>query len=237
MKLIKTLLVLLVLAAISAGAFIRFGIYNIAADDPHWALTYRVMETLRARSISTRADDIKVPPLDDEALIRSGAGNFNSMCVSCYLNPGAADTELSRGLYPTPPTWTELGTVDPRQAFWVVKHGVKMSGMPAWGKSMDDEYIWGMVALMQQFPKMTAARYQELVASSGGHQHGGGESVPHNDPATPGMNDMEGMKAADHHAGDAPRSSFEPVDDPMAAGATPAADEAPQKAHDDGHQH
>jgi len=227
MKSIKTLVVLLVLAGIGAGAFIGLGIYNVAADDPHWPITYRVMETLRSRSISSRADDIQVPALDDEALVRSGAGNFDSMCVGCHLSPGASDTELSLGLYPTPPTWSELGLVDPREAFWVVKHGVKMSGMPAWGKSMDDKYIWGMVALMQQFPKMTAERYQELVAGSGGHQHGGGESMPHNDSTVPEMEDMEGT---DHHAADIPRSSFEPVDDPMAD--TPRED-----AHHDGHTH
>jgi len=234
MKLTRTLVVLLILAVIGAGVFIRLGIYNVAADDPHWSITYRMMQTLRARSISTRADNIKVPALGDEALIRSGAGNFNAMCVSCHLSPGASDTELSLGLYPTPPTWSELGTVDPRESFWVVKHGVKMSGMPAWGKSMDDKYIWGMVALMQQFPKMTAARYQELVASSGGHEHDGGESAPHNDSTMHGMKRTEG---ADHHAGDASRSSFEPVDDPMTPDATPATDETPQKAHDDEHQH
>ncbi len=234
MKLIKTLALVLIFAGIGAGAFIGLGIYNVAADDPHWSITYRAMEMLRKRSISTRADNIKLPVLDDEALIRSGAGNFNAMCVGCHLSPGASDTELSLGLYPTPPTWSELGTVDPRQAFWVVKHGVKMSGMPAWGKSMDDQYIWGMVALMQQFPKMTAARYQELVASSGGHDHGGGESMPHDDST---VSEMEGIEGADHHAGDAPRSSFEPVDDPMTPDAKPATDEPLQKTHDDGHQH
>lgn len=234
MKLIKTLVLLLILAVIGAVTFIGLGMYNVAADDPHWSITYRVMEVLRKRSISTRADDIQVPALDDETLIRSGAGNFNAMCVTCHLSPGASDTELSLGLYPVPPTWSELGTTDPREAFWVVKHGVKMSGMPAWGKSMDDKYIWGMVALMQQFPKMTAARYEELVASSGGHEHGGGESMPHTDSPMPGM---EGMGGADHHAGDTPRSSFEPVDDPMTPDTTPATDAAPQKEQDDGHQH
>ncbi len=231
MKLIKTLVVLLVLAFIGAGAFIGLGIYNVAADDPHWSITYRMMETLRERSISTRAADIKVPPLDDEALIRSGAGNFNSMCVSCHLSPGASDTELSLGLYPVPPTWSELGTTDPREAFWVVKHGVKMSGMPAWGKSMDDKYIWGMVALMRQFPKMTAARYQQLVASSGGHQHGGGESM------APADSTLSAVHGADHHDQEAPRSSFEPVDDPMAEAELPSGEGAPKASHDDGHVH
>jgi hypothetical protein len=116
----------------------------------------------------------------------------------------------------------------------VIKHGVKMSGMPAWGKSMDDRYIWGMVALLQQFPQMTKSRYDELVSASGGHDHGGGESMPHSDEAMPGMADMEGN---DHHEDASARSSFEPVDDPMADAVSDDASEAPQPAHDDAHKH
>jgi mono/diheme cytochrome c family protein len=205
MNLIRTLLLLLVAALLGAGAFIWFGVYNVAADDPHWSITYRAMETLRQRSIGTRSAAIQVPPLDDPALIRSGAGNYNSMCVGCHLRPDAADTELSLGLYPQPPAWSALGTVEPREAFWVIKHGIKMSGMPAWGRSMDDRYIWGMVAFMRQFPGMTAAQYQAHVAASPGHSHGGGETEVHG----PGHADEPAAEAL-------PRSSFEPIDDPMA---------------------
>jgi mono/diheme cytochrome c family protein len=226
MKLMKTLLTLLVVVALGFGAFVWFGVYNVAADDPHWKATYSLMETLRGRSISTRAAAIEVPALDDAGLIRSGAGNYSSMCVVCHLSPGATDTELSLGLYPTPPAWSALGTTDPREAFWVIKHGVKMSGMPAWGKSMDDKYIWGMVAFIRQFPTMNAAQYAELVASSGGHSHGGGETMVH-----PGGS-MPGMDGTDHHSADTPRSSFEPPDDPMTGNSANSQEEAR-----DGHDH
>ncbi len=224
MRLIKTLLVLLVVALLAGVAFIWFGLYNVAADDPHWAATYRAMDTLRTRSIATRATSLEVPNLEDDALVRQGAGNYNSMCVTCHLAPGASDTELSLGLYPTPPTWSELGTTDPREAFWVIKHGVKMSGMPAWGKSMDDRYIWGMVALLQRFPKMTAADYKTLVASSVGHSHGGGESNVQGGTMPEDHGDME-------MGGESGRSSFEPPEDPMA----PTEEERPHI--DDGHSH
>jgi len=231
MKLFKVLLLLFAVVVVGASAFIGLGIYNVAADDPHWPITYRMMETVRGRSISTRAADIAVPELDDAALIRSGAGNYSAMCVTCHLSPGISDTELSLGLYPTPPTWSELGAVNPREAFWVIKHGVKMSGMPAWGKSMDDRYIWGMVALLQQFPHMTKAHYDELVSASGGHDHGGGESMPHGAVTMPDMGSM------DHSAGGAARSSFEPADDPMAEPAPADAGEDPAPAHNDQHKH
>ena len=218
MKLLRILLGLALVAIIGAATLLWLGVYNVAADDPHWSATYRLLEVARDRSIAARASYIEVPDLSDSDLIRGGAGNYSAMCVTCHLSPDAQETELSIGLYPRPPRWDELGDVDPRRAFWVLKHGIKASGMPAWGKSMDDRYLWGMVAFTQQFKTMTAAQYSAQVAASPGHSHGGGETdVGGGDPH------------AGHGATSAERSSFEPVEDPMAA---PTDDE-----HDDEHQH
>lgn len=219
MKLLKSLVVLALVGIAIAAAVVWSGAYNVGADDPHWSATYRVLEVARQRSIAVRAADIEVPDLSDAELIRSGAGNYSAMCVTCHLSPDAAETELSIGLYPRPPRWDALGQTDAREAFWVLKHGIKASGMPAWGKSMDDRYLWGMVAFMQQFPSMTAAQYSAQVAASDGHSHGGGETdVGGGDPH------------AGHDVSNAERSSFEPVDDPMA---TPSREEH----SDDGHDH
>ncbi len=105
------------------------------------------LSTARDRSIAVRSRDIKVPDLSEEALIRAGAGNYNAMCIGCHLAPGIAGTELSNSLYPAPPNLSKLGVDgNPAAAFWIIKHGIKSTGMPAWGKSMADPYIWGMVA-------------------------------------------------------------------------------------------
>jgi len=68
--------------------------------------------------------------------------------------------------------------------------------MPAWGKSIADPYIWGMVAFLKQLPTLNAEQYTALAASSGGHQHGGGESKMHNHE---GLHDVQGGAAAEHH--------------------------------------
>jgi len=87
------------------------------------------------------------------------------MCTSCHLAPGMKDTELRPGLYPRPPNLSE-GEVEPREAFWIIKHGLKMTAMPAWGLSHDDATIWSMVAFLQKLPGMTAAQYKEMVAKA-----------------------------------------------------------------------
>ena len=132
--------------AVLAGAY--FGVVNVGADDPHFPAVHAFLTMARDRSIEVRSRDIEVPNLDDQALIRAGAGNYNSMCIGCHLAPGVAETELSQSLYPAPPNLAKIGVDgNPSAAFWVIKHGIKATGMPAWGKSMGDEYIWGMVAL------------------------------------------------------------------------------------------
>ena len=87
---------------------------------------------------------------------------------------------------------------NPAHHFWVIKHGIKASGMPAWGKSMNDEYIWNMVAFLQGLPKLNAEQYRAMVASSGGHSHGGGETEPHGH--ADGMPASHDEGAADDHS-------------------------------------
>lgn len=210
----KTLLVLAVVGLAGGAAFIASGAFNIAADEPHWPATYRVLELTRDRSIAVRSADVTVPDLSAKELISSGAGNYNAMCVGCHLAPGAEATELSAGLYPAPPPWKELGSVDPKAAFWVLKHGIKMSGMPAWGKSMEDRYLWGMVAFLKVLPTLDEAAYTAMVHSSPGHHHGGGETDSH----TGGQHAHDDAEASSH------RSSFEPEDE--------VAEPSPSPAHD-----
>ncbi len=193
--------------AVLAGAY--FGVVNVGADDPHFPAVHAFLSMARDRSIEVRSRDIEVPNLDDQALIRAGAGNYNSMCIGCHLAPGVAETELSQSLYPAPPNLAKVGVDgNPAATFWVIKHGIKATGMPAWGKSMGDQYIWGMVAFLNQLPTMDAKQYQTLVASSGGHQHGGGETQMHNHEGQhgdnkPGHHGNSGGGEDHHGSGDA----------------------------------
>lgn len=178
------------LVAVVATATVSLGVYNVAADDPHSRPVYALLEKARERSIEVRAAKLQVPTnLDDPERIRQGAGNYTAMCVTCHLSPDAAATEMSKGLYPAPPNLSKQ-PVAPAEAFWVIKHGIKASGMPAWGGSMDDEFIWNMSAFLQKLPTLDKAGYQALVASSDGHSHGGGETGGHSHGEEAG---------ADHH--------------------------------------
>jgi mono/diheme cytochrome c family protein len=180
---VTTVIIVLAVIALGLGAFAWSGLYNIGADDPHWPLTYSLMQTVRDRSIHAHSKDIALPRLDDPQLILKGASHYAAMCTDCHLKPGMQDSEIRPGLYPRPPNLSQA-RIDPRQEFWVIKHGIKMSAMPAWGFSHDDDTIWSMVAFLQKLPDLSPAQYEELVAKAppdeemGGHHHhhGAGEN-------------------------------------------------------------
>ena len=201
-----TVVVTLTVLALGAGVFVYSGIYNIGADDHHTRPVFTVLQTLRDRSIRVRSADITVPNLDDPQLILKGAGQYAAMCTECHLKPGMKDSEIRPGLYPQPPNLSQVH-LDPKVAFWAIKHGIKMSAMPAWGGSHDDSTIWSMVAFLQKLPDMTPAQYKDIVARAppdddmdmgdGGHNHSHGDDA---DDDAHGAADMKGMEMGHSHA-------------------------------------
>lgn len=231
-KSLLTLSVLSGIAIVAMAGFVWSGVYNVGADDHHTRPVYALMESMRERSIEVRASKLTLPDLSAQARIVQGSGNYNAMCMGCHLAPGMAATELSKGLYPAPPDLTKKA-VDAGEAFWVIKHGIKASGMPAWGKSMEDEYIWNMAAFLQELPKLDARQYRALVDSSEGHSHGGGETRSHEH--APGMDHgaMETSEAAPHpHEPGTP--AHEDAGQPRADQATPKAHVPGSPPHDHG---
>jgi mono/diheme cytochrome c family protein len=162
-----SLLVLLGVAAVGTYA----GLYNIAADVPHLQPVYWLFETVRERSVAARARDIVVPnDLDESSRISKGAGQYADMCSGCHLAPGMERTEISRGLYPRAPELRRKTDLTPGEQFWIVKHGVKMTGMPAWGVTHDDELLWDVVAFVRKLPELTPEQYETLVKNAPKHE-------------------------------------------------------------------
>lgn len=176
-------------AGAAAGAFVLYtGALDVSADTPHSPLVYRLLELARERSIEKRSISIIAPlDLSSEDRQRRGSGNYAAMCASCHLSPGLANSEIRQGLYPQPPDLTQAAAeANDREAarrFWIIKHGIKASGMSAWSKGgMEDAAIWDLVAFLQKLPTLTPEQYRDMVESSEGHSHAGLEM--HHAPGT-----------------------------------------------------
>lgn len=180
----KCLLVTVGITIVGGIAFLYSGLYPMGADVPHNALTYWGLETLRERSIERVASEIDVPDdLNTSSRLLRGGADYNDMCASCHLTPSKKQSDFTLGLYPSPPNLSLSGDEDghdlhgdelytQQRHFWIIKHGIKASGMPAWGPSHDDQRIWDMVAFLKKLPELSPEQYQILTArgdSSSGH--------------------------------------------------------------------
>lgn len=152
-------------------ALVHMGSFDVAADTPHSQPVFWLMNTVRENSIAVRAAGIDVPSdLTDAKHIASGAGQYDAMCSQCHLAPGMKRTEISWGLYPRAPELRRGSNLTPAEEFWVVKHGLKMTGMPAWGVTHDDKLLWDVVAFLRKLPELTPDQYQALVKSAPSHE-------------------------------------------------------------------
>jgi mono/diheme cytochrome c family protein len=161
-KIALTVAATLAVLAIGGAVFIESGYYNIGADDHHTKLILGLIEQLRERSIDEHARLIEVPPLDDPNRVASGARRYAALCAGCHLAPGVMRSEIRAGLYPHPPNLAQEAPGDAGRMFWAIKHGIKMSAMPAWGKTLEDATVWDLVSFVRKMPAMSPEAYQEL---------------------------------------------------------------------------
>jgi mono/diheme cytochrome c family protein len=143
LKIILSLVIAALLCAIGGIVFIYSGAYDVAATVPHNPIVAWVLDTTMVESVRAHARSIQAPALDQPQVVESGAGHYHDDCEICHGGPGVTQSELARGLLPSPPDLGEAAQEwTAAQLFWIVKHGVKMTGMPAWGPTHTDQELW-----------------------------------------------------------------------------------------------
>jgi mono/diheme cytochrome c family protein len=186
---------LVVLAAIWL-ALVYAGFYNVAASENHTKLVEWTLETIKERSVARRAGELPAPLPTDSLALLHGFEHYRAMCEVCHGAPGVERGEVGEGLSPRPPRlqraareWTDA------ELFWITKHGIKATGMPAFGSTHDDASLLQIVAIVRRLPDMTPERYAgwvQALETSGlaGHHDAPADSVaeapPHaHAPGTP----------------------------------------------------
>ena len=148
------------------------GAYNVAAGVGHTGVGRWLLDTALHRSVKVRADEA---PLDiRNADLRSGFSEFQEYCVHCHGAPGVKPHEWTTGMVPNPPELSRAAADwTPQQVFWIVKHGIKMTGMPAFKDTESDETIRNIAAFVEHMEGMSPQEYAQLHrqwGAPGGHQ-------------------------------------------------------------------
>jgi cytochrome c553 len=150
--------------AVGGVLFAASGLYNIAASRDHFALVAWFLEFAMRRSVATHSWPITAPPLHDSDLVRLGAGHFHGGCVPCHGAPGEARNPIVASMLPSPPDLAHAVSIwSDVELFWIVKHGLKYTGMPAWVAQRRDDEVWAVVAFLRELPNLDAAQYRALA--------------------------------------------------------------------------
>jgi cytochrome c553 len=140
------------------------GMFNVAASRGHWKIVEWMLMLVMRNSVEKRALTIAAPPLDDADLVRLGAAHFNGGCAPCHGAPGIALNPVVLGMLPPPP---DLAIVSKEwkaeELFWIVKHGIKYTGMPAWASQQRDDEVWALIAFVRQLPALDEVAYRALA--------------------------------------------------------------------------
>jgi len=179
----------LLLALLAAGLIVILtGGYNVAASEPHSALGEWALHTTFRNSVKGGASGLEPPATFSPAMIAAGAGEYKSMCQHCHGGVNADRDEWAEGMRPLPPMLAaDADRWSAAEIFWLVKHGAKMTGMPAFGATHDDATIWNIAAFVQALPQMDAAQYAAYPAEHDEHgepygEHGEDEEGGHTHP-------------------------------------------------------
>ena len=168
MKFIAGIFFTIILLAVAGAAYIHRGAFDVAASTPHNAFEQWLLNTVMIRSVMAMSGDISQPPHFTDEMIKDGFNHFDDMCTGCHGGPGIERSEIGKGLNPQAPNLVDAVKFwSPAQLFWIVKNGVKMTGMPSFGETHDDNEVWSIVAFIEKLPGMSAEEYQQIKKQAG----------------------------------------------------------------------
>ena len=166
----------LLIAALIVVALLYFllGRYDVSATKPHPAIVSVILHSVTERSIQRNSAGLEVPyDVDDENIYVEGFKEYEEMCVQCHGAPGVELSSTGKGLFPKPPRFPseEFNEYSLKDIFWVMKNGIKMTGMPAYGPTHEDETIWAVAIFLDKSRDLSEAEYKSLRDKYSGTHH------------------------------------------------------------------
>ncbi|MGI9534567.1 MAG: c-type cytochrome [Thermodesulfobacteriota bacterium] len=176
----RKIIILVAILILFAAMYFFLGFYNVSATKPHSKVIEMVFHSISESSIKRNAKGVKNPyDVNDKEIYVKGFREYEEMCVQCHGAPGIEPSATGKGLNPKPPIFPEeeLYEYTLEDIFWVTKNGVKMTGMPAYGPTHDDEVIWSIAIFLDKSRNLTEEEYKKLKDkfSETDHEHNHGD--------------------------------------------------------------
>lgn len=161
--------IVLVCIAVAVGLAVMFsGVISVAATTPDLPIVAWVLDTTMENSVEAHARDVIVPADYNSVDVHAGYDRYNTMCVFCHGAPGVEPRWVGEGLRPSPPNLAVTANDwMPAEVFWIVDHGIKMTGMPAMGPAYSEADVWKLTAFVKSLPRTTPEQYKAFGLPAG----------------------------------------------------------------------
>ena len=152
--------VLVTIVAIAGGLYFYLsrGFANLSAEQQPSALEEKLATGAMDASTERHAPKVKNPISPIDANLISGVKLYKSNCAVCHGSPLNPSADVGQALYPRAPQFLkDVPDMPENQNFYIIKHGVRWTGMPAWGKIMTDSEIWEVALFLSRMEKLPSA--------------------------------------------------------------------------------
>ncbi len=163
-----------VLVLLALVCYVRFGFVDPRADAQMGALEMKIAMPALDASVDRRAPSVQNPiqPTDDNLM--AGMKVYQSACAGCHGDVVHTHTAFGDSFYPRAPQFAEDAPDMPEnQNFYIIQHGVRLSGMPAWKATLKETEMWQVTTFLSHIEKLPPAVQAAWKSSAGGVEDGG----------------------------------------------------------------
>jgi len=170
---------LLLLLVIAAAVVMIGGFYPVAASKSDPGPIGNILNETMEHGVKRSAAGLRAPQFS-RAEILEGGSHFKGMCQECHGAPGVEPEEFATAMNPRPPDLAKAGGEwKTEEIFWIAKNGIKMSAMPAFGKTDEDDELWKVAAFVKALPTISAGEYAALPNAHENGEHPEGTEHHH----------------------------------------------------------
>ena len=173
--------VIAVVVVLGAGFFcVRFGLMDPRADIPVNSLERRIAMPSLDAAVDRRAPEVQNPVQPTDANLIAGIKVYQTNCASCHGDIHHPHGMLADSLYPRAPQFVEdTADMPENQNFYIIQHGIRLSGMPAWKQVLNEQEMWQVTAFlshMDKLPPQVSGAWKAVAGSSPNENSSSGTS-------------------------------------------------------------
>jgi mono/diheme cytochrome c family protein len=168
-KFIAGFAVAIVVVLLAVFCYVRLGFFDPRADIGVGSLESRIAMPSLDAAVDRRAPQSQNPIQPTEANLTAGIKVYQANCASCHGDVGHPHGTLADALYPRAPQFVEDAPDMPEnQNYYIIAHGIRLSGMPAWSRVLSDQEMWQVTTLLSHMDKLPPQVSDAWKAMAGG---------------------------------------------------------------------